>query len=89
MVSQLNYFSQLGYTVVDRRQWLLNADRMKKKPKDETRVVSFRVSAELYDKLQAFGEDERDETGLPLNPHTAARRLMLRALQEVARKEKK
>ncbi|OFZ20074.1 MAG: hypothetical protein A2X94_09170 [Bdellovibrionales bacterium GWB1_55_8] len=52
------------------------------KNQNSTRVVSFRVSEQLHTQLLAFANTQVDEAGLPLNAHTAARRLMLRAMQE-------
>lgn len=55
---------------------------MQKKPKEDTKIISFRVSKMLYEVLEKYGRGEKDETGLPLNASTAARRLMLIGLKE-------
>ncbi len=66
----------------------MGTGKVQKKPKEETKVISFRVSRELHEKLEKFAQSERDEAGLTLNPSTAARRLMLRALEELDKHRK-
>ena len=47
-----------------------------------TRLVSFKVSHEIYKQLEKYGADELDEAGLQLSPSLVARRLMLQALRK-------
>jgi hypothetical protein len=49
--------------------------------KDRTVTVTFKVSQELHDLIRVWGSEQRDETGLPLTVHTAARRLMNAGIQ--------
>ncbi len=58
------------------------------KKKEITRIVSFRVTEELYKRLETLSAKETDEAGLTLNPATMARRLMREALDQRDRVKK-
>ena len=60
----------------------------KSKDAQATKVVSYRVSLELHDTIESYAKTQKDEAGLPLNVHTAARRLMLQSLQVEEKKDK-
>jgi len=49
--------------------------------KPNTQLISYKISPELYKKLQKYADTQKDEAGLTLSPSLAARRLMLEALK--------
>ena len=51
------------------------------KVKAGTKIISFRVTDEIYMELQEIARQEKDDAGLPLNASTAARRLMNEAMK--------
>ncbi len=51
------------------------------KKEENTDVISFRVSKDLYSRLQKYAETQTDEAGLPLNVATGVRRLMRKSLE--------
>lgn len=58
--------------------------KQKKKDKypKKTQVISFRVTEEIFRDLLKYSATQKDELGSPLNVTSAARRLMLAALQD-------
>ncbi len=54
----------------------------------KTEVISYRVSEEIFRRLDAYAATQVDEMGSQLNVTSAARRLMLKALQETDSKKK-
>lgn len=61
----------------------------KDKSDQTTKPLTFRVSLDLYKRLEEYGSTQVDEAGLKLNAATAARRLMLIALKEFEEKSGK
>lgn len=60
----------------------------KKSAKSETKVVSFRLAADLHKILEDMAKGEREESGLPLNTSGMARRLVISALDKKSTKSK-
>jgi hypothetical protein len=54
---------------------------------EQTTLVSFKVSYDLYEKLSAYADTQTDESGLKLSPSLAARRLMLEGLKHIRPKK--
>ena len=57
--------------------------------KVEMRVVSFKVSIDLFERLEKLAKQEIDEAGALLTASTVARRLMLQALPSAEKKHSK
>ena len=53
---------------------------MKRKEKQESYVISFRVGAEVYKKITQYAQNQRDDAGIALKAPAAARRLVVKAL---------
>jgi hypothetical protein len=52
---------------------------------DNTKLVSFKISHDLFKELERYAASQKDEAGLLLSPSLAARRLMLDALKKLKR----
>jgi hypothetical protein len=46
----------------------------------DTKVVNFRITAELHDLLLRYAENMRDDSGQPLSTGQAARRIVVASL---------
>ena len=49
-------------------------------------LVSFKLSANLYEQLRKYAKTQTDESGAELSPSLAARRLMLESLKRQSSK---
>lgn len=54
--------------------------------KGNTRLISFKVSHDVYRRLEEHAKTQTDDAGITLNPSTAARRLMNKALDALSKK---
>ncbi len=57
-------------------------------PKTDTKVVSFRLAADLHALLEQHAEGLRDETGTPLNASGLARRLVIAGIPTLGKPSK-
>ena len=53
-----------------------------KKP-NTSKLVSFKISEELYAKLESYASGQKDEPGFALSPSQAARRMVINALDRL------
>ncbi len=58
---------------------------MSKKKKEETKVISFRVTDSFIKKIDSYAKGKVDDAGRSLNINKAARRLVFEALTGVLR----
>jgi len=54
---------------------------------EKMELVSFKLSASLYEQLRDYARTQTDESGAELSPSLAARRLMLESLKRSSLKK--